>query len=103
MACVMKTQVDMSKRRASVRRLKEASAIHVSLDEFGPIASFSPAESHGAVAVHATAYVHDDSDALTQSGGCSCTHGFGIFRLQRFPQPCLHSFVLRSAQRLRVR
>jgi hypothetical protein len=42
-ACVMKTQVDVSKRRASVRRLKEASAVYVFIDEYGVIASLSPA------------------------------------------------------------
>ena len=88
----MKTQVHVSKRRASVRRLKEASAVYVSIDEYGAIASLSPAKSYGAVAVHATAYVHDDSDASTQAGDFSCTHGFGIFHFQRFP-PAMLSFV----------
>lgn len=69
-------------------------------------AESSPASSDKvswAIAIHATAYVHDDSDVSTQSGAFLVLMGSLSFTFSASPSQCFHSSVLPSAHRSRTR
>ena len=65
----------------------ETARLDSSVEEVTPVQSGSVAAQSHSMRLRTSTMI--PMHRLNQ-GGFSCTHGFGIFRLQRFPQPCLH-------------